>query len=59
MRSDVLCDWKLRGREAGKTCDAKLCRACAVTVGEDKHLCPPHGRVWDRHPASPKNRPEE
>lgn len=56
MRYKVLCDWKLRGKKAGRTCDRKLCYACATRVGEDKHLCPPHGRLWDKHSANSKNR---
>ncbi len=38
-----LCDSPLRGPKAGKTCDKKLCDACAVPVGE-LDLCPPHAR---------------
>lgn len=42
---DVLCDYPLRGAKAGKTCDRKLCRACATNVGANKDLCPPHAKL--------------
>lgn len=29
-----------------KTCSASVCDRCAVRLGPDKDLCPPHGRVW-------------
>ena len=41
---EVLCDWPLTGRAAGKTCSAKLCRACAVSAG-DRDYCPPHAKL--------------
>jgi DNA modification methylase len=37
MRADLLCDWKLKGKKAGKTCDRKLCHGCATEVGPEKH----------------------
>lgn len=52
----LLCDWKLTGEKAGKTCDAPMCRRCARLVGPDKHLCPPHARLWDQHPRNPARR---
>lgn len=52
----MLCDWKLAGAKAGKTCDRFMCLGCAVKVGEDKHLCEPHGKLWDKHPANPRNK---
>lgn len=42
-----LCDYELRGKKAGKTCDGKLCASCATVVGENRHLCPPHRRERD------------
>lgn len=53
--SPYQCDWKLHGKKKGKTCDRHLCERCATAVGENKHLCPPHLREWERHPANPKN----
>ncbi len=49
------CDWKLHGPRKGETCDMDLCSACATKVGDDKHLCPGHLRMWERHPKHPKN----
>lgn len=46
-----LCDFPLRGRRAGKTCDAKLCDGCAVQQpvtsidGDTVDFCPPHDRL--------------
>lgn len=51
-----LCDYPLRGRKAGKTCDAKLCEQCAQTqaqqapfpgsiVGDTIDLCPAHAKL--------------
>lgn len=42
-----LCDWKLKGKKAGKTCDRKLCGSCATSPAKDKHLCPAHSRMWE------------
>lgn len=50
-----LCDWKLGGRKAGKTCDAKICEVHALRVTDDKELCPAHAKAWDAHPRNPKN----
>jgi hypothetical protein len=41
----LLCDFPLAGEKAGKTCDVRLCRQCAVHVGPDVDLCPPHARI--------------
>jgi hypothetical protein len=50
-----LCDWKLKGDKAGKTCDRPLCATCSVTPilqdgskAKDKDLCPVHSRLWER-----------
>jgi hypothetical protein len=50
----ILCDWRLAGAKAGKTCDRKCCRRCARHVGEDKDLCPAHAALWDKHPRNPQ-----
>ena len=55
--TEILCDWKLTGAKAGQTCDAPMCRRCAAAVGEDKDLCPPHKRAWDKDPRNPANKP--
>lgn len=41
---ELLCDFPLSGKKAGKTCSRKLCSACAVKVGELDY-CPPHAKV--------------
>ena len=41
--ADYLCDWPM-GR--GETCDHRLCEAHAHPIGEDRHLCPVHARVF-------------
>lgn len=53
--SEFLCDWKIkRDGEKFKTCDKPICAAHAQVVGEDKHLCPLHQKMFDhwkaRHP---------
>ena len=37
--SALLCDYPVGG---GKTCDAPLCRGCAVCVGRNADHCPDH-----------------
>lgn len=49
--SKYQCDWRV----GTGTCDAHLCETHAHQVGENKHLCPRHQQVWDRHPRNPKN----
>jgi hypothetical protein len=48
---EFLCDWKLAGEKAGKTCDRNLCGRCAQSPAPEKHLCPEHWRMWQSHPA--------
>lgn len=43
-----LCDWKLAGEKAGKTCDRPLCANCARSPAPGKDLCPAHWRAWER-----------
>lgn len=53
--SDFLCDWKVREKKSG-TCDAPICKAHALEVGPDKHLCPQHQRAFEnwkaKHPGA-------
>lgn len=44
-RAELLCDFELGGTKRGKTCDAPLCRRCAIEVGPDRHLCRPHDAI--------------
>lgn len=53
QRHQFLCDWKLKGEKAGKTCDKKLCAKHARQVAKDKHLCPAHANEWATHPKNP------
>lgn len=39
---EVLCDFELYGAKAGKTCDRKLCRSCAVKDGPGRDFCYQH-----------------
>lgn len=39
------CDYPLRGKAAGRTCDVYLCASCAVSSGPDRDYCPPHSRA--------------
>lgn len=45
--STKLCDYPLRGRAAGRTCDAPLCDACAVVQGTVTRI--PTGDVAQIH----------
>lgn len=40
-----LCDYPLRGKKEGQTCDARMCMRCAFELGPDLQYCPPHGRI--------------
>lgn len=51
--ADRLCDWKLTGPKAGKTCDRPVCRSCTTRPAPDKDLCPAHARAWASHPTNP------
>lgn len=46
-----LCDHREPGRK--RTCDAKLCDACAVSVGPDRDLCREHARAAAAQPSLP------
>ena len=41
---ELLCDYPLRGAKAGSTCSRKLCRKCAVRLGE-QDMCPAHAKA--------------
>ena len=43
--SSKLCDFKLTGSKAGKTCDAPMCEKCAHYVEPDKDYCKPHWAI--------------
>lgn len=43
--SSKLCDFKLTGAKAGKTCDKKLCARCAHKVADGVDYCPVHWRM--------------
>jgi hypothetical protein len=45
---EKLCDQPLTGVKAGKTCDLKLCRGCAVHAGTDLDLCPAHAKAREK-----------
>lgn len=60
-----LCDWKLTGPKAGKTCDRPVCARCATVPvldgapAPDRHLCRPHADRWARHPKNAQRETEE
>lgn len=39
---EKLCDYKLTGARAGKTCDIPMCAKCAFHVPPDEDFCPAH-----------------
>lgn len=47
-----LCDFPLKGKKAGQTCDAKLCLEHATRVGLDRDYCPPHAKLAKRESSS-------
>lgn len=51
--TDRVCDWKLTGPKAGKTCDRPVCAKCSTRPAADKDLCPAHARAWAAHPKNP------
>ena len=65
-----LCDFPLSGRKAGKTCDRKLCDACAAvqpvavlptpgsTVDDTIDYCPAHHRLASKPAAKPEAKPQ-
>lgn len=44
-RGTKLCDFPLRGKKQGKTCDKRMCERCAANVGPDRDLCQAHHRL--------------
>lgn len=49
-RASRLCDFELRGKKTGKTCDADLCERCALKVDgqpKDKDFCLVHARMLE------------
>ncbi len=51
--AEFLCDYPV-GND--KTCDRKLCRKCARTVGKDMHYCPVHHAEWKEYQESEQGR---
>jgi hypothetical protein len=47
FKATQLCDWKLSGKKAGKTCDRPLCPQCSVVPAPNKDLCPAHAKMWE------------
>ena len=47
--SRYLCDFPLKGRKEGQTCDAPLCDSCAKLIKKTAqgsvHYCPAHQRM--------------
>ena len=58
-RSTKLCDYPLRGKKQGRTCDAPLCDRCATSVGRDKDYCPAHVEISKREAAEDEAKARE
>lgn len=43
----LACDWKVPGRRSG-TCDAPICRTCAMSPAPEKDLCREHAPAFDQ-----------
>lgn len=43
--STKLCDFPLKGKKTGKTCDAPICDRCAAAFGDEIDYCPPHAKL--------------
>ena len=43
-----LCDYPLKGKKAGKTCDAKLCEGHATRIATGQDRCPAHAKLAAR-----------
>ena len=41
----ILCDYPVIRRGRQTTCNRRVCRGCAVALGTDLDLCPPHARA--------------
>lgn len=46
-----LCDFKLKGKLEGKTCDRPLCDTHAQSVGPNLDYCPAHKGLADKQAA--------
>jgi len=50
--ADYLCDFPLRGKKEGQTCDKPLCVKCAklikMTAQGGIHYCPAHQRMAEK-----------
>lgn len=44
-----LCDFPLRGKRKNATCSKPICVACAVKIGDNRDLCPPHAKMAREH----------
>lgn len=48
--SEVLCDHR---NGDGRTCDAAICRACALRVGKNRDYCKHHAKAYAPAPVLP------
>lgn len=47
--SEFMCDYPVMPRV---TCDAPICRDCAMQIGPDRHLCPLHVKILQNRKGS-------
>lgn len=43
----LLCDFPVKRRGRDATCNRRVCRRCAKSVGPELDYCPPHARVHE------------
>lgn len=44
-RGEYLCDFPLKGKKEGQTCDRPMCRRHAKLIKHNTHYCPAHAKA--------------
>ena len=50
--SSKLCDFKLAGAKAGRTCDVPMCEKCAMHIPPDTDFCKSHAAIMKAREAA-------